>query len=229
MAEKDVQSEKQDELILGKFKSPEEAKAHLDKLEKERLDALEKLEQERRLNNLLATEERPTPSPKEPPQNLNLGSYVGEEGEQAIKSVLDNYRSVVLKEAGEMVRREVSTAQARQRATQRFYSKFADLSDYEDVVDAQADRVAAELGPRLKGLTEEQYFAEVAKRTREYVSSIANRASKTTLHLESGEVRQPKQEPKQSREEESSESQRTADYFREEAKLHNQRRINPIT
>lgn len=218
-------------LILGRFKSEEEAKAHYEKVERESLELKEKLEQERRLNNLLATEDRTDPSPaKQTPAQLGLSSYLGEEGENAVRSVLDNYKSVLVEQVGRMVNNAVSQYRARQKAEERFYSSYKDLKGYEDIVDQQSDNIARDLGERLKVIPEEQFFSEVAKRTRDFVSNIANRANKQPLHLEAGTVSSPDLTTKTGNEgaTKSSEEERTAQYFQDELKEHNEKRVRAL-
>jgi len=216
-------------LIFGKYKTQEEAEAAFKEMERSSTEAKEALDREQRLNALLATEDHKQPQQEQPaPQYTGLQNVFDEEQAQAVSGMLQQQRQEVIRQMRQEGRAMMDSYKVRQDSERDFYNDYKDLSHFKDDVDSEANKLALELGERASKVPLKDLMKEVAKRTREKLAVQKSKLTKSTLHVEGGEVHEPivEFEPKEAKP--TTEDERTKEFFDKEVGAFNERQTKTL-
>ena len=125
-------------------------------------------------------------------------------------------------------KRMLEDYKVRQDTERQFFEEYKDLGQFKDDVDAEANRLAIELGERASRVPMKDLMKEVAKRTREKLANQKSKLTKTPLHVESGEVVEPTVELKDQDAKVSSEAERTQNFFDKEVTAFNDKKFRSL-
>lgn len=206
-------------LIMGKYKSPEEAFAALDQLERQNNDLKEALDREQRLNQLLESVET-TPKSKEyiPVNHGNTGTpelFEDEEKSRKFNELLAAREQTIWQRVDSLVEKKVKQFESKRQANEYFYGKYPELKDFTDRVDIHASRLGMELGEKAGKMPIDKLAQEVASRVKSELAETKKKLASSTLHIEGGSMSEPSSETKSSVSS-SSEEERASNYFKEE-------------
>jgi len=229
----DTHTEQQEELFFGKYKTKEEAEAAMKEMERERTEAKEALDREQRLNQLLSSEESTQP---ERAQETTAQQYVGlqnvfdEEQTAAMHSLLKAQQEQIMAQVRREGRKMIDDFKVRQETEKEFYETYTDLANFKDEVDFEANRLAFSLGEKVQKIPMKELMKEVAKRTRERLAIHKSKLTKSTIHLESGEVLEPEVKVEKTPVETTAATpeERTQKFFDTEVKAFNEKRLKPL-
>lgn len=219
----------QEKLFFGKYKSQEEAEAAFKEMERAATEAKEALDREQRLNALLSTEDRSQPQEQQAvPQYQGLQGVFDEEQAAAVSQMLQQEREMIVKQMRAEGRQMWEEYKVRTDAERQFYEEYKDLAHFKEDVDAEANRLALELGHRASRVPMKDLMKEVAKRTRDKLATQKSKLTKSHLHLESGEVVEPEVKFGDAKPKQTSEDERTQKFFAEEVGDFNKRKYQPL-
>jgi len=223
-------SQEQQELYFGKYKTKEEAEAAFKQMERTSTEAKEALDREQRLNALLSTEDRSQPQPQaqQPAQYTGLQGVFDEEQAQAVSQMLAQERQQVIGQMRKEGKAMMDDYKVRQDTERQFYESYKDLKAFQDDVDAESNKLALELGDRASRVPIGDLMKEVAKRTREKLANQKSKLTKSTLHVESGEVIEPEVELKTPESKETTEQERTQQFFDKEVRAFNEKKFRSL-
>ena len=218
-------------LFFGKYKTKEEAETAFKEMERDRTESKEALDREQRLNALLASESHTQPRYEETQpasRYTSLQNVFDEEQTQAVSQLLAQERAQILEQVRAEGRNMLDDYKVRQDTETKFYQDYKDLNYFKEDVDAEANKLAIELGVKASKIPLKDLMKEVAKRTREKLATQKSKLTKTPLHVEDGEVVEPNVTLKSSKPKESSEAERTQAFFDDEVTAFNERKFKPL-
>lgn len=233
-SENQEDGESGESLILGKYKTQEEAFAALEEAEREKNSLKEALDREQRLNQLLDSV-KDEPQYQEPQASSDydeseLYDVFGDEDQvKKFNRTLEAREQEIFRRVNSLVDSKVQQIEARRNATKQFYSKYPELEGFEDRVDFHASNLGRELGPRASKVQFDKLAEEVASRVKSELAETKKKLTKSSLYVEGGGVSEPNVNVQSSSKPESvSEEERAARYFDEEVKAFNKKKDAPF-
>lgn len=217
-----------DKLIMGKYKTQEEAFAALEHLEKTNNDLKEALDREQRLNQLLDSAKEPEPRPTQSTSDYSAeySDLFEDEGKsKRLKSLLDTHEQNIMHKVGTALERKLEIMEARRQANIQFYKKYPELEPFKDQVDMEAQRLGEELGPKSKHASFDSLAKEIASRVKTNLAETKKKLNTSSLlHVEGGSSSEPSQNVGSKDAEVSSETDRLEKYMKDEVAEKNKKR-----
>lgn len=238
MADDDAALENQGTDKDGQHSEESPLEAKIRELESRTSQLSEELDKERKLNELLTSEDVPRipyedrytrqPAQQQPARQQAVGLHSfdddqREELSQWVPMVTQQITSTVL----DVVQGAFQAEKNNQAFRKKFFKKHPDLQEYDDMVDEEAARLAAEIGNRK--VDPEKAMLNLAKRTRSRIEAFKRKVSGNPPQIvTSGTPSEPVTQPQGSgRKRTMTEDERLAEYMEEEKKARNARMGRP--
>lgn len=226
------QDDGKEKLFFGQYKTLEEAEGAFKKQQKENLELKETLDREERLNSLLSVEPRseghtPADDGDGDTQATNpfTGTFDDEEANFLNGYIRANNREV-LKQAADMINTGINNAQANLVRETRFFKKYPKLEMFREEVQHQANLLAKQLSGRK--MADEKLFAELSKRTTEYLDEQKKKFANPSMHLEQGDVNEPNVDLDTHPTGPQTDEDKLDDYFKNEVPAHDKRKSQVV-
>jgi len=217
--------ETKEKLLAGKFKSPEDLENAYQELERHKAEMAEQLAQSKRMLSLLEVDGGTAKSDFVPVQQPapaapadNTFKYDGDDEElKPIYQALDHWSKDLEQKLLGKTQAQIAAIEGQRQAKEKFYRENADLADYGDLVDYEAEKVVQMVGYPKTDAAKDKLSKEVASRVRERINKIRGTAEggKELLHVESGRSTSPTPKIATPEEKEVSEEEALAQYVRE--------------
>lgn len=214
-----------EKLILGKYRTNEEAFAALEQAEKEKNDLKEALDREQRVNQLLdSVREEPAQKQEQVLSNQYPELFEDEEKARKFNEVLQTREQAIWQRVGSLVEQKVQLHEARRNANEQFYKKYPELKDFSHIVDSHATALGKELGAKSAQVPFDKLAAEVAARAKAEMNDLKKKLTKNSLYVESGNSSEPNFGGEEKEPSTSSEESRASKYFQDEVKARNDKK-----
>ncbi len=202
-------------LIDGKYKSVDEVVAALKEKTRSEEMLRESLDREQRLNSLMES----VSTPAQQDDTDEFGDSFDENQKAKLKNIFAAKEQAIYQRVGSFVDTKLSQVERRKQAEEKFYKNYSDLKGFDMEVNHFADQVQKEFGPRASKMSQEDLFKEVAIRTKSYLQEQKKKLTKSSLHIESGSMSEPRQVEREDSAPET-EDDRLKSYFEKEVPLH---------
>ena len=214
-----------EKLILGKYKSQEEAFAALEQAEKQNNDLKEALDREQRLNQLLdSVKDEPEQKVDQTFHNEYPDLFEDEAKAKKFNEVLQTREQAIWQRVGSLVDQKVQQERAKMNAHEQFYKKYPDLKDFTHIVDSHATALGKELGAKSANVPFDKLAAEVASRVKAELGEMKKKLTKNSLYVEGSSSGEPSFDSDNKVTKPSSEEERALKYFQDEVKLKNEKK-----
>lgn len=208
--------------------------AKLRELEAQNSQLREKLEEEKRLNDLLSSDTPPAPRVRHSEEATPEGSVVPAFAtfDESQRQELSQWVPIVTRQVASQVMDVVQTAFANEKAERtfrsKFFKKYPDLQEYEEEVDHEAAKLASEIGNRK--VDQDKAMAELARRTKSHIEALKRKfGGDSPPQMASGSSSEPQPSPRKKEDAPLSEEARLDDYLEEQKRYKESRlvRTNP--